>query len=130
MAPAAVAAGALFRQSEHCSERHYDALWGRGDLALITDCGMYDKRTPGVTTALRGMAACQFTLRTAASDLHSGVYGGVAPNAVLAEQVPGMASTLPACGSSAPCNPSDSFGLRQWELGRGAVFTSTTTSCH
>jgi acetylornithine deacetylase/succinyl-diaminopimelate desuccinylase-like protein len=54
------------------------------DLALITDCGMYDERTPGVTTALRGMAACQFTLKTAASDLHSGVYGGVTPNAVLA----------------------------------------------
>jgi acetylornithine deacetylase/succinyl-diaminopimelate desuccinylase-like protein len=56
----------------------------RADLALITDCGMYDERTPGVTTALRGMAALQFTLRTAASDLHSGVYGGVTPNAVLA----------------------------------------------
>jgi acetylornithine deacetylase/succinyl-diaminopimelate desuccinylase-like protein len=54
------------------------------DLALITDCGMYDARTPGVTTALRGMAAIQFTLRTAASDVHSGVYGGVLPNAVLA----------------------------------------------
>jgi acetylornithine deacetylase/succinyl-diaminopimelate desuccinylase-like protein len=56
----------------------------QADLALITDCGMYDERTPGVTTALRGMAAMRFTLRTAASDLHSGVYGGVAPNAVLA----------------------------------------------
>jgi acetylornithine deacetylase/succinyl-diaminopimelate desuccinylase-like protein len=56
----------------------------RANLALITDCGMYDERTPGVTTALRGMAAIQFSLRTAASDLHSGVYGGVAPNAVLA----------------------------------------------
>ncbi len=54
------------------------------DLALITDCGMFDERTPGVTTALRGMAAMQFTLRTAASDVHSGVYGGVTPNAVLA----------------------------------------------
>ena len=53
------------------------------DLALITDCGMFDERTPGVTTALRGMAAMQFTLRTAASDVHSGVYGGVTPNAVL-----------------------------------------------
>ena len=56
----------------------------QADLALITDCGMYDERTPGVTTALRGMAAMQFTLRTAASDLHSGVFGGVAPNAVIA----------------------------------------------
>ena len=56
----------------------------RADLALITDCGMYDEHTPGVTTALRGMAAIAFTLRTAASDVHSGVYGGVLPNAVLA----------------------------------------------
>ncbi len=51
----------------------------RADLALITDCGMYDEQTPGVTTALRGMAAIAFTLRTAASDVHSGVYGGVRP---------------------------------------------------
>jgi len=65
--------------TEHRGSELLDA-----DLALITDCGMYDERTPGVTTALRGMAAIQFTLRTAASDLHSGVYGGVTPNAVLA----------------------------------------------
>jgi len=24
-----MAAGAFFRRSKHCSERHYDALWGR-----------------------------------------------------------------------------------------------------
>ena len=54
------------------------------DLALITDSGILGAETPGVTTALRGMAAMQFTLRTAASDLHSGVYGGAVPNAPLA----------------------------------------------
>jgi acetylornithine deacetylase/succinyl-diaminopimelate desuccinylase-like protein len=54
------------------------------DFALITDCGMLDERTPGVTTALRGMCALQVSVRTAASDLHSGAYGGVVPNALLA----------------------------------------------
>jgi acetylornithine deacetylase/succinyl-diaminopimelate desuccinylase-like protein len=65
-------------------EKHAGSELLEADLALITDCGMYDERTPGVTTALRGMAAISFTLRTAASDVHSGVYGGVLPNAVLA----------------------------------------------
>jgi acetylornithine deacetylase/succinyl-diaminopimelate desuccinylase-like protein len=55
----------------------------RADLALITDSGMLDERTPGVTTALRGMSALQLTLRTASSDLHSGLYGGAVPNALL-----------------------------------------------
>jgi acetylornithine deacetylase/succinyl-diaminopimelate desuccinylase-like protein len=56
----------------------------RADLALITDSGMLDEQTPGVTTALRGMAALQLALRTADSDLHCGVYGGAVPNSIFA----------------------------------------------
>jgi acetylornithine deacetylase/succinyl-diaminopimelate desuccinylase-like protein len=54
------------------------------DLALITDGGILAEETPGVPTALRGMAAIEFTVRTSGGDLHSGVYGGVVPNALFA----------------------------------------------
>jgi len=57
------------------------------DVALVTDSAMLAEDMPCVITALRGMAALQLTVRTAAADLHSGIYGGAVPNAlqVLAE---------------------------------------------
>lgn len=54
------------------------------DLALVTDSGMLAEDVPGVPIALRGMAALELTVRTAAGDLHSGVYGGAVPNALQA----------------------------------------------
>jgi acetylornithine deacetylase/succinyl-diaminopimelate desuccinylase-like protein len=54
------------------------------DIALVTDSTMLAQEIPGVATALRGMAALQFTVRTAGADLHSGVYGGAVPNALQA----------------------------------------------
>jgi acetylornithine deacetylase/succinyl-diaminopimelate desuccinylase-like protein len=54
------------------------------DLALVTDSSMLAEDLPGVPIALRGMAALELTLRTAAGDFHSGVYGGAVPNAVQA----------------------------------------------
>ena len=37
---------------------------------------------PAVTTAVRGMAALDFSLSTARGNLHSGIYGGAVPNAL------------------------------------------------
>ena len=54
------------------------------DFALITDSSMLAEDQPGVATALRGMAAMHLTVHTASGDLHSGVYGGAVPNALLA----------------------------------------------
>jgi acetylornithine deacetylase/succinyl-diaminopimelate desuccinylase-like protein len=50
------------------------------DCAIVFDSGMVDERTPAVTLGLRGMVMAGLEVRTAARDLHSGIYGGSALN--------------------------------------------------
>ncbi len=50
------------------------------DCALICDTSMWNASTPAITLSLRGMAAGQVTIRAAARDLHSGLYGSAARN--------------------------------------------------
>jgi acetylornithine deacetylase/succinyl-diaminopimelate desuccinylase-like protein len=52
------------------------------DCAIVFDSGMVDERTPAVTLGLRGMVMAQLEVRTAVRDLHSGIYGGSALNAL------------------------------------------------
>jgi acetylornithine deacetylase/succinyl-diaminopimelate desuccinylase-like protein len=59
---------------------HQDAL--RADFALISDTGMWNIDTPALTTRLRGLAYVEIKLRGAARDLHSGLFGGSALNAI------------------------------------------------
>jgi acetylornithine deacetylase/succinyl-diaminopimelate desuccinylase-like protein len=52
------------------------------DGCVISDSGLHARGVPSISLSLRGMAALQVRLETAATDLHSGMYGGVAPNAL------------------------------------------------
>jgi len=51
------------------------------DAAIIFDSGMIGRDLPAFNVATRGMAYFHLTLRTGRRDLHSGMYGGAAPNA-------------------------------------------------
>lgn len=50
--------------------------------AIVFDSAMADEQTPAITTACRGLVGVTVTARVAERDLHSGIYGGVAPNAI------------------------------------------------
>ncbi len=51
------------------------------DAVLVSDTPYYAPGWPAVETGLRGICYGEITVRTAKSDLHSGLYGGAAPNA-------------------------------------------------
>ena len=50
------------------------------DAVLIWDSGMDEEGNPTLATALRGLVYAELRARGPAVDLHSGTYGGVAPN--------------------------------------------------
>jgi len=54
----------------------------RADVALVCDMSYYASGFPAVYTALRGICYAEISVRTLRRDLHSGTYGGVAPNAI------------------------------------------------
>ena len=52
------------------------------DAAIVFDADMLDDGLPAITTACRGLVGMTVTVRVAERDVHSGLYGGVAPNAI------------------------------------------------
>jgi acetylornithine deacetylase/succinyl-diaminopimelate desuccinylase-like protein len=54
----------------------------QADIAVISDGNMWDIKTPSITTRLRGTTYMQLAVRTAKADLHSGLFGGSARNAL------------------------------------------------
>jgi acetylornithine deacetylase/succinyl-diaminopimelate desuccinylase-like protein len=65
------------------------------DAAIVFDAAMASPDRPAITTACRGYVQMSLTVRVAAGDLHSGLYGGTKPNAIhaldriLAAVIPG-----------------------------------------
>ncbi len=54
----------------------------KADAVLVTDVHMVAPGYPSVDTALRGIVHAEIKVRTLKKDLHSGLYGGAAPNAI------------------------------------------------
>jgi acetylornithine deacetylase/succinyl-diaminopimelate desuccinylase-like protein len=52
----------------------------RADVCIVSDTNMWDIETPALATMLRGLLYTEITLTGPAHDLHSGLYGGAAPN--------------------------------------------------
>lgn len=52
------------------------------DAVLVCDSHYWAPGWPAVYTALRGICYAEIRVRTLQRDLHSGIYGGVAPNAI------------------------------------------------
>ncbi|MFL5845868.1 MAG: M20/M25/M40 family metallo-hydrolase [Solirubrobacteraceae bacterium] len=52
------------------------------DAAIVFDSGMENESTPAITVGLRGVVHTQLTVRTGARDIHQGLYGGAALNAL------------------------------------------------
>ncbi|HET9274593.1 MAG TPA: M20/M25/M40 family metallo-hydrolase, partial [Gemmatimonadales bacterium] len=52
------------------------------DAVIVADMGYYAPGIPAVYTGLRGLCYAEVHVRTLERDLHSGTYGGVAPNAM------------------------------------------------
>jgi acetylornithine deacetylase/succinyl-diaminopimelate desuccinylase-like protein len=59
-------------------EEHGDEL--KADVALISDTEMFAPELPSLCVGLRGMIYTEIEVRGARIDLHSGMYGGAAPN--------------------------------------------------
>ena len=61
---------------------HGDLL--RADVALVSDTEMFAPELPTLCVGLRGMIYTEIEVQGARTDLHSGLYGGAAPNPFVA----------------------------------------------
>jgi acetylornithine deacetylase/succinyl-diaminopimelate desuccinylase-like protein len=56
----------------------------QADFALVSDSDMFAPELPTLCVGLRGMIYTEIEVRAPRTDLHSGLYGGVAPNPFVA----------------------------------------------
>ena len=73
-------------EEEHGSKVLFDLLKRephrvKADAVLVADMAYVAPGWPAVYTALRGLCYAEIAVRTSKTDLHSGEYGGAAPNA-------------------------------------------------
>jgi cysteinylglycine-S-conjugate dipeptidase len=67
---------------ERYAEAHPELL--AADAVLVGDCGNFRTGMPTVTATLRGMALLRVEVETLRGNLHSGQFGGAAPDALAA----------------------------------------------
>jgi acetylornithine deacetylase/succinyl-diaminopimelate desuccinylase-like protein len=96
------------------------------DCVIVFDTVMADERTPAITTGVRGLVAGPVEVRTAARDVHSGIYGGAVPNAthvlmdVLRTVLPGADGRVREELRAGVAPPGDVERKSWWKLPSGA----------
>jgi acetylornithine deacetylase/succinyl-diaminopimelate desuccinylase-like protein len=79
----------LIEGEEEVGSPHFEDLLRRekdrlgADVTVVSDTTMLAPGLPSTTVGMRGLVAFDVALRTAASDLHSGIWGGTVPNAAV-----------------------------------------------
>ena len=79
----------LIEGEEEVGSPHLEDLISRekqklaADLIVVSDSTMVGSDTPSTTLSMRGLVTFDVKIRTARSDLHSGIWGGTVPNAAL-----------------------------------------------
>lgn len=56
----------------------------QSDVIVVADSGNWSTTVPAITTTLRGLVSLEFEVQTLDHALHSGIYGGAVPDAMLA----------------------------------------------
>ena len=62
-------------------KEHHDEL--RADVIVIADSGNWDIGEPALTTSLRGLVRADIEVRTLGHAVHSGMWGGLVPDAIM-----------------------------------------------
>ncbi|MBS1832063.1 MAG: dipeptidase [Acidobacteria bacterium] len=80
----------LIEGEEEVGGEHIEAFVASGDprlqadAAIVCDTEMFAPGLPTLCVGLRGIVYGEIHVRSGETDLHSGVYGGAAPNAIMA----------------------------------------------
>jgi acetylornithine deacetylase/succinyl-diaminopimelate desuccinylase-like protein len=78
----------LIEGEEEVGSPHFEALLHahddllRADVVVVSDTGMWAPDVPSTCVGMRGLVGFDVRLRTAAGDLHSGMFGGAVPNPI------------------------------------------------